>query len=169
MKIGYRAGIGDTRIGYNDLYTWVNSFMGFHPSPQDRVAPGRIGPGYKKAIGLFDIFIAGRHAVFSQGHFIGGDGATHAKPGVGVDIIAADKPFYQFIDHVIFFREALPGYVKGYRIGAVFITEGPEYGGRSFQCSFQTNTLPGHFFILAHLRVQTTIVSYLEPLDEVYA
>ncbi|OIQ63181.1 hypothetical protein GALL_552800 [mine drainage metagenome] len=133
------------------------------------MAPGRVCPGYIKAIGQFNIIITNRHAVFAQSHFIGGNRAAHTQTRVGIDVIAANKTFHQFIDHIIFFSKALPRCIKCHRVRSILIDKSFKNSGGTVKGLIPAYPLHGHIFIIPHLRVKQPVALIIYSVMQVEA
>ena len=143
--------------------------MGFDPAPENGVAPSGVGAFYEQAVGVFDVVVTNGYGVFAEGHFIGGHGTAHAKAGVGVDVVAADKAFDKFVEDVVFFREALAGGVKSDGIWPVLVDHGLEYRCGAVQGLVPADALQGHIAVIAHLRMEQAIGLIVDGVLQIHA
>ena len=85
----------------------------------DRMAPGGVRTDEQDQIGLVQIVVAGGHHVLAERALVGGHGARHAQPGIGVDIGGADEALHQLVGDVIILGQQLPRHVEGDAVRAV--------------------------------------------------
>ncbi len=147
VQIGQVTGGG--AAGINDYHFHVRTrlFGGGNSLVDDGVRPGGIGTGENHQVRQLQIFIAAGHHVFAKGALMSHHRTAHAQAGIGIDVGAANKPFHQFIGHVIVFGEQLAGHIEGHRIRAVFIDNTTEPVGHFIQGAIPGNYLPIHFWL----------------------
>ena len=132
MQIGAVAGGRAARVNDQQAGAALGARL-FNTPKQHRVTPGQIGADQHNDLGLLQILVAGANSIAAKGALMAGHGRGHAQTRIGVDIGAADKPFHEFIGHVVIFGEQLTGHIKGQRIGAVFANDSIEAVGHGGQ------------------------------------
>ena len=68
---------------------------------------GGVAADYENAFGVFDVVVAGRRRIRAQRLFVAGDGATHAKAGIGVYVVSAQQTLGEFVKDVVVLGEQL--------------------------------------------------------------
>src|SRR4029077_1159827 len=85
----------------------------------DRMTVGGVGADQEKAVGDIEVSIRQRWAVGSERFSITRCSRSHAQPGVGVEIIRAEKAFGELVANVVLLGGELAGPVKRHCVRTV--------------------------------------------------
>ncbi len=105
------SGFGATRVDDDKLRAALGA-RGLDPLPDHRMAPGGVGAHQQNQICLIQILIAAGDDILAKGAVMGGHGARHAQPRIGVDIGRADESLHQFVGDVVIFGQQLTGNIE---------------------------------------------------------
>ena len=120
VEVGGGGGRGGAGVDHHDAHGAGIPLAALQqPLEEHRMAVGGIGADQEHAIGQVEVVVAAGRAIGAEAAAIGGDGRTHAQPGIGVEVVGAQGALEQLLGDVVILREKLTAAVHGDRPGTL--------------------------------------------------
>ena len=120
MQVGGVAGGGGAGIDHDDLQGFFGLALAFEQAlKQHRMAVGRVGANQHHQIGQIEIVVTAGRAIGAQAAGVSRHRRTHAKPRIGIEIVATQGPFEQLVGDVVILGEELARAIHGQPRGSL--------------------------------------------------
>jgi hypothetical protein len=107
-QVGHLSRLGAARVRHDQLHAWFGTTGILDASKQNWVRVRRVRSDDEQRLRQGQVFVTGRRRVAAQRGFVAGHRAAHAQARIGVEVVGANQPFDELVEHVVVLGQQLP-------------------------------------------------------------